>query len=29
MEQLTSKLAKFKTNQEFINLISGAKAVEY
>jgi transcription termination factor Rho len=29
MEQLTSKLAKFKTNQEFIDLISGAKAVEY
>ena len=25
MEQLTSKLGKFKSNQEFINLISGAK----
>ena len=25
MEQLTSKLAKFKSNQEFINLISAAK----
>jgi transcription termination factor Rho len=26
MEQLTSKLAKFKTNREFINLIAGAAA---
>lgn len=26
MEQLTAKLAKFKSNQEFINLISGAHA---
>ncbi|HEY2761586.1 MAG TPA: transcription termination factor Rho [Pirellulales bacterium] len=26
MEQLTSKLAKFKTNREFISLIAGAKA---
>jgi len=26
MEQLTSKLAKFKSNDEFIKLISGAKA---
>ncbi len=26
MEQLTSKLAKFKSNREFISLISGAKA---
>jgi transcription termination factor Rho len=26
MEQLTTKLAKFKTNKEFINLIAGAKA---
>ena len=29
MEQLTAKLAKFKSNQEFIDLISGAKAVDY
>jgi transcription termination factor Rho len=29
MEQLTTKLAKFKTNQEFIDLISGAKVAEY
>jgi len=29
MEQLTAKLAKFKSNQEFINLISGAKVPEY
>jgi transcription termination factor Rho len=30
MEQLTSKLAKFKSNQEFIDLISGAKvAADY
>ena len=28
MEQLTTKLAKFKSNQEFIDLISGAKAAE-
>lgn len=28
MEQLTSKLAKFKTNREFINLIAGAAAVD-
>jgi transcription termination factor Rho len=28
MEQLTSKLAKFKTNKEFINLISGAKNMD-
>ena len=28
MEQLTSKLAKFKSNQEFINLISGARAMD-
>jgi len=28
MEQLTSKLAKFKSNQEFIELISGAKVVD-
>jgi transcription termination factor Rho len=26
MEQLTTKLAKFKTNREFISLIAGAKA---
>ena len=29
MEQLTSKLTKFKTNQEFIDLISGAKVAQY
>jgi transcription termination factor Rho len=29
MEQLTAKLAKFKSNQEFINLISGAKGADY
>jgi len=29
MEQLTAKLAKFKSNQEFIDLISGAKVAEY
>jgi transcription termination factor Rho len=29
MEQLTTQLAKRKTNQEFINLISGTKVVEY
>ena len=29
MEQLTTKLAKFKSNQEFIDLISGAKVAEY
>ncbi len=28
MEQLTSRLAKFKTNQEFIELISGAHMVK-
>jgi transcription termination factor Rho len=28
MEQLTAKLAKFKSNQEFINLISGSKSME-
>jgi transcription termination factor Rho len=28
MEQLTSKLAKFKTNQDFIDLISGAHVVD-
>ncbi len=28
MEQLTSKLAKFKSNKEFINLISGAKNID-
>jgi transcription termination factor Rho len=28
MEQLTSKLAKFKSNKEFINLISGAKNMD-
>ena len=28
MEQLTSKLAKFKTNAEFIRLISGAQAMD-
>lgn len=28
MEQLTSKLAKFKSNQEFIELISGAQLVD-
>jgi transcription termination factor Rho len=26
MEQLTSRLAKFKSNREFINLIAGARA---
>jgi len=29
MEQLTAKLAKFNSNQEFINLISGSKVAEY
>ncbi|NLE38685.1 MAG: transcription termination factor Rho [Pirellulaceae bacterium] len=29
MEQLTTKLSKFKSNKEFIDLISGAKAAEY
>jgi len=29
MEQLTTKLAKFKSNQEFIDLISGSKVAEY
>ncbi len=28
MEQLTSKLAKFKSNKEFINLISGSKNMD-
>ena len=28
MEQLTAKLAKFKSNKEFINLISGAKNID-
>jgi len=28
MEQLTSKLAKFKSNQDFINLIAGARAMD-
>jgi transcription termination factor Rho len=28
MEQLTSKLAKFKSNQEFINLIAGARSMD-
>ncbi len=28
MEQLTAKLAKFKSNQEFIDLISGAHVVD-
>jgi transcription termination factor Rho len=28
MEQLTSRLAKFKSNQEFIDLISGARAID-
>jgi len=28
MEQLTSKLAKFKSNKEFINLISGSKSMD-
>jgi len=28
MEQLTAKLAKFKSNKEFINLISGSKGVD-
>jgi transcription termination factor Rho len=26
MEQLTARLAKFKSNREFINLIAGARA---
>jgi transcription termination factor Rho len=29
MEQLTSKLGKFKSNREFIKLIAGAQAVDY
>ncbi|MBN1394682.1 MAG: transcription termination factor Rho [Pirellulales bacterium] len=29
MEQLTAKLAKFDSNEEFIKLISGAKVAEY
>ena len=28
MEQLTAKLAKFKSNEEFINLIAGARAID-
>ena len=28
MEQLTAKLAKFKSNKDFINLISGAKNID-
>jgi len=28
MEQLTQKLGKFKTNDEFIELISGARAMD-
>jgi transcription termination factor Rho len=28
MEQLTAKLAKFKSNQEFIDLISGARVMD-
>ena len=28
MEQLTSKLGKFKTNQDFIDLISGAHVID-
>jgi transcription termination factor Rho len=28
MEQLISKLGKFKTNDEFINLISGAQVMD-
>jgi len=28
MEQLTAKLAKFKSNQDFIDLISGAHVVD-
>jgi len=29
MEQLTAKLAKFKSNQDFIDLIAGAKVADY
>jgi hypothetical protein len=29
MEQLTAKLAKYKSNQQFIDLISAAKMAEY
>ena len=29
MEQLTTKLAKFNSNKEFIELISGAKVADY
>jgi transcription termination factor Rho len=29
MEQLTAQLAKRKSNQDFINLIAGAKVAEY
>jgi transcription termination factor Rho len=28
MEQLTQKLARFKSNKEFINLISGSKSMD-
>jgi hypothetical protein len=28
MEQLTTKLNKFKSNQEFVNLIQGAAMVD-
>jgi hypothetical protein len=28
MEQLTTKLNKFKSNEEFINLIQGAPAMD-
>ena len=28
MEQLTAKLGKFKSNREFIDLISGAQVVD-
>jgi len=28
MEQLTAKLSKFKSNREFIDLISGAKVMD-
>jgi hypothetical protein len=28
MEQLTTKLKKFKSNNEFVNLIQGAPAID-
>jgi hypothetical protein len=28
MEQLTSRLAKFKTNKQFIELIAGSRSVD-